>query len=258
MAGLEPTRSEDAPAPPPQRLEGLDTIEEVDADGADDVEPLPLLQGLPGEDMRGRSAADDQGPSDPDSPDPDALSLLGNRPDEPARERANAGDAEPLPLLQDRSDAGAGGATQRTLETARQARAAMIAALADSAPNRSVAPADPSTHFDLGVAHKGMGLLAEALAHLRAALAGGHDPAAVAELVGEVLLDLEDADRAVRVLSSALELGEQEDGAGAVGVLYWLGRAHERLGATGEARKAYRRAAQLDPHFRDVADRLVP
>ena len=40
------------------------------------------------------------------------------------------------------------------------------------------------------------------------------------------------------------------------GVHYWLGRAHEALGAAAPARESYARVVAVDPAFRDVADRL--
>ena len=41
---------------------------------------------------------------------------------------------------------------------------------------------------DLGVAYKEMGLTSESIAHLAAALRGGHDPVATAEVLGEILV----------------------------------------------------------------------
>ena len=120
---------------------------------------------------------------------------------------------------------------------------------------RTVDPADdPSTHYDLGVAFKEMGLFDESVAHLAMAVERGHDPVATLEVLGEMLIA-----RGEYELTSAL-LAPLTSGAGGdpdlVGVHYWLGRSAEERGRADEAQDHYRRALAIEPTFRDAGERL--
>jgi tetratricopeptide (TPR) repeat protein len=119
----------------------------------------------------------------------------------------------------------------------------------------SVDPREAASHYDLGLAFKEMGLLDDAIAHLQRALRGGAHLLATVEVLGECFIGRGDPRLAARLLQRAAQLHnarEQE----LVGVLYWLGRAQEELGAREDARAAYERVAAADAGFRDIADRL--
>ena len=130
-----------------------------------------------------------------------------------------------------------------------------IVARIRSVADRPVEPSDGSTHYDLGIAYKEMGLGDESLAHLAAALEKGHDPVATVEVVGEILLERGAADIARGVLEAATEL-EGVSESSQLGIKYWRGRCAEALGEEASARTLYRQVAEADPDFRDARSRL--
>lgn len=132
--------------------------------------------------------------------------------------------------------------------------APIISALREHA-GVSVDPADPASHYDLGLAYKEMDRLDESVANLAMAMQGGHDPAAVMEVVGEILVTRGEyllADDLLRRLPGVERDAMPEH----VGVHYWLARAAEKSGRRREARRALQHVVSLDSNFRDAADRL--
>jgi tetratricopeptide (TPR) repeat protein len=115
--------------------------------------------------------------------------------------------------------------------------------------------ADSASHYDLGIAFKEMGLWDDAVTQLQRALRAGASPLATMELLGECYHEKGEYDLAARVLHRAEALPGKTDG-DLAGVRYWLGRAHEALGAADAARASYQRVGAVDRGFRDVAERL--
>lgn len=113
---------------------------------------------------------------------------------------------------------------------------------------------DPSTHYDMGLAYKQMGLADEAIAHFAAALERGHDPVAIMEVLGEVLVT-SDQHRLAADLLRAVRGTADLDSIDLIGIHYWLARSEEALGRHDEARLGYRRVTAIDPSFRDAAQR---
>lgn len=114
---------------------------------------------------------------------------------------------------------------------------------------------DVKAHHDLGTAYKEMGLLDEAIEEFQAALraSAGHLP--TYEMLGQAFLERGTPRAAVRVLNRALDVPfEVEDEL--LGIYYTLGRSHEVLGNTDEAREFYERVFSLDINFADVTERL--
>lgn len=113
---------------------------------------------------------------------------------------------------------------------------------------------DSSSHYDLGLAFKEMGLLDEAVAQFQVALRGGANPLATLEVLGDCFVEKGQHTLAVRVLERALRLdaGETEF----LGVHYLLGRSKEVLGNLDGAREHYERVLASDIRFRDAAQRL--
>ncbi|HEX2203815.1 MAG TPA: tetratricopeptide repeat protein [Longimicrobium sp.] len=114
---------------------------------------------------------------------------------------------------------------------------------------------DSTSHYDLGLAFKEMGLLDEAIAEFQVALRGGANPLATLELLGQCFVEKGQYAVAVRVLDRALKLPGSADGE-LVGVLYNLGRAEEALGRTPHAIELYERVLSFDIRFRDTQARI--
>jgi tetratricopeptide (TPR) repeat protein len=114
---------------------------------------------------------------------------------------------------------------------------------------------DSSSHYDLGLAFKEMGLIDEAIAEFQVALRGGANPLATLELLGQCFVEKGQYPVAARVLDRALRItGASEPEL--IGVLYQLGRTQEAMGDPGAARDLYERVLAIDIRFRDTAKRL--
>lgn len=114
---------------------------------------------------------------------------------------------------------------------------------------------DATSHYDLGLAFKEMGLIDEAIAEFQVALRGGANPLATLELLGQCFVEKGHYAVAARVLDRALRLPNASD-ADLVGVLYQLGRAEEALGHGREAVDFYERVLSVDIRFRDAVQRV--
>jgi tetratricopeptide (TPR) repeat protein len=121
--------------------------------------------------------------------------------------------------------------------------------------SEKIHPQDSSSHYDLGVAYKEMGLLDDAIGQLQLALRAGANPVATLEVIGECFLEKDEAALAKRVLERAAGIPGATD-QDLVGVLYWLGRCEEILANPVDARGHYERVIAVDISFRDAAERL--
>ena len=232
-----------------------------DPGGLDAGDDPPLLGLLPNSgaddesaDARPLAGLEPTHATEVDEPPTHALEGLDRGPGDDALGSAHSDSSQPLPLLDGLPDDvvhETGAAPDPGAPVA-----AAVRELERIAGGRAVESAEPANHYDLGIAYNALGLREEAAAQFAAALEGGHYPAAVAESAGEALLAAGDPEGAVRVLASILQLGGGEDEDAFVGVNYWLGRAHEALGALADADVAYRRAAAIDSDFHDLAERL--
>jgi tetratricopeptide (TPR) repeat protein len=119
----------------------------------------------------------------------------------------------------------------------------------------NVSLSDSTAHYDLGLAFKDMGLIDEAIAEFQVALKGGEERLKVYEELGQCFLLKQQYNVAVTILKRASALPVRDD-ADLLGVYYALGRAHEELGQSTEARAAYERVVGFDIKFRDAAKRL--
>jgi tetratricopeptide (TPR) repeat protein len=114
---------------------------------------------------------------------------------------------------------------------------------------------DSTSHYDLGLAFKEMGLIDEAIAEFQVALRGGAHPLATLELLGQCFVEKAQYAVAERVLERALRLPGASD-VDLVGVLYQLARADEALGRPAQAIDYYERVLSVDIRFRDTARRI--
>jgi tetratricopeptide (TPR) repeat protein len=114
---------------------------------------------------------------------------------------------------------------------------------------------DATSHYDLGLAFKEMGLVDEAIAEFQVALRGGANPLATLEILGQCFVEKGQYAVAARVLDRALRLPGATD-ADLVGVLYQLGRSEEALGRPRQAVDYYERVLSVDIRFRDAGRRI--
>jgi tetratricopeptide (TPR) repeat protein len=120
---------------------------------------------------------------------------------------------------------------------------------------RSLGDDDFSTHYDLGVAYKEMGLIDDAVEEFQKALRSRvHRPAAY-EALGQCFIEQERYDVAATVLVRALHEPGLDD-QHRIGLLYLLAYSAEAQDRIDEARGYYQRVHAINPNFRDVAARL--
>lgn len=113
---------------------------------------------------------------------------------------------------------------------------------------------DSTSHYDLGLAFKDMGLIDEAISQFQVALRGGANPLATLEVLGECFVEKGQYTLAGRVLERALQLDAKDTEL--IGVYYLLGRCKEVLGQPDVARDYFERVLALDIRFRDAAGRI--
>jgi tetratricopeptide (TPR) repeat protein len=121
--------------------------------------------------------------------------------------------------------------------------------------SENIATEDSSSHYDLGVAFKEMGLLDEAIAQFQVALRGGAPPLATLEILGECFVDKGQLTLATRVLERAMQLPDASE-ANLLGVHYLLARCDEVQDRPGRAQELLERVLAVDIGFRDGAARL--
>jgi tetratricopeptide (TPR) repeat protein len=119
----------------------------------------------------------------------------------------------------------------------------------------NIEPEDATSHYDLGLAFKEMGLVDEAISEFQVALRGGANPLATLELLGQCFVEKGQYAVAARVLDRALRIPNASD-ADLVGVLYQLGRSEEALGRPRQAVDYYERVLSVDIRFRDAGRRI--
>ncbi len=114
---------------------------------------------------------------------------------------------------------------------------------------------DYEAHYDLGIAFKEMGLLDEAIAEFQKALRAPNGRLRTSEALGITFFEKQQFAIAETILRRAVETLEGGDDE-KIGLLYWLGRACESQGKSGEARQAFERALAVDIRFMDLNDRI--
>ncbi len=115
--------------------------------------------------------------------------------------------------------------------------------------------ADPSTHGDLGIAYKEMGLHAAAIAEFKLLMADESRRVFALTMMGECLEAQGALPDAVVRYKEALNTGGVAD-AESTQLYYLLGSAFERLGDASEALYFFEKVAKRGGQFRDVARRI--
>ncbi len=121
--------------------------------------------------------------------------------------------------------------------------------------SRNLDHQDARSQYDLGTAYREMGLLDEAIAMFQSSLRAQPDHLGAIEMMGQCFLEKDEPRMAIRVMQRALNFGHPiEDDL--LGIYYYLGEAHERVGNPDESREFYEKVFALDINFKDVTDRL--
>lgn len=115
---------------------------------------------------------------------------------------------------------------------------------------------DAATHYDLGVAYKEMGLVADAIGEFRMAARDPSRACVCLSMVGVIELEQGNTKAATAAFLEALAAGqrtvEQE-----LALYYELGNIYEAEGQPKDALYYFRKIAAKDPTFRDVGERIV-
>ena len=115
---------------------------------------------------------------------------------------------------------------------------------------------DSATHYDLGVAYKEMGLIADAIHEFELAARDPQRECNCFAMIGIVYLEHDQLDRAVEAYVRALSAGnktvEQE-----MSLYYDLGTVYEMKGKAQDALYYFQKIARRDPGYRDIAERIT-
>ena len=109
----------------------------------------------------------------------------------------------------------------------------------------SIGEGDYTSHYDLGVAYKGMGLYQEAVEELEIAAKDEQLKLKALEMIGASYLEYEKVDDAIRVLTESLGI-EGHDANEYFGIHFLLGNCHEKKNDLKSALKSYVNAYNID------------
>jgi tetratricopeptide (TPR) repeat protein len=132
-------------------------------------------------------------------------------------------------------------------------------AAAPSGPVAKLSPsenADPSTHGDLGIAYKQMGLHDAAIEEFKKLAADKSRSVFAYTMIGECVEAKGELGEAVKRYKEALNL-PQATAQESVELYYLLGAVFEQLGDVREALYFFENVGKRDPGFRDVKKRIV-
>ncbi|HEU4534166.1 MAG TPA: tetratricopeptide repeat protein, partial [Polyangiaceae bacterium] len=118
-----------------------------------------------------------------------------------------------------------------------------------------VSESDSSTHYDLGVAYREMGLLADAIQEFFIA---ARDPARACVchwIVGQIELERGQPEEAIAALTRALE-SPQRTRDQELALCYELGSLYESRQSPHKALSYFEWVERRDPTYRDVSDRI--
>ncbi|MEE9245412.1 MAG: hypothetical protein V3U63_04355 [Gemmatimonadota bacterium] len=115
---------------------------------------------------------------------------------------------------------------------------------------------DASSHYDLGVAFKEMGLLDEAIAEFQIAARGLDYRLRAIEMLGTCFVEKQEYAIALKVLGRALQMGQYRDEE-LIAIFYTMGSAYEALGYSDRALEWFERVMGCDVKFADAAQRVA-
>jgi tetratricopeptide (TPR) repeat protein len=121
--------------------------------------------------------------------------------------------------------------------------------------SKVVSETDASTHYDLGIAYKEMGLGEDAIREFATALKAGHNPLDCHIMIGLCYSERGQYEKAIEEYEKGLvepKIGEKEKAA----LFYELGQAWSGLGDLSKSLKMFEKSHALDPAARDT-DRKI-
>jgi tetratricopeptide (TPR) repeat protein len=115
---------------------------------------------------------------------------------------------------------------------------------------------DSSTHYDLGVAYKEMGLLRDAITEFELAARDLSRECMCFAMIGMIRLERNELDQAaaayIRALEAPQKTVDQE-----MALYYDLGNVYEMKGSVKDALYYFQKVARRDPGYRGVSDRIA-
>jgi tetratricopeptide (TPR) repeat protein len=121
---------------------------------------------------------------------------------------------------------------------------------------QQVPEGDAATHYDLGVAYQGMGLLGDAVREFEVAARDPDRECNCYAMIGLIGLEQGELDQAEAAYLRGLE-AEKKSVEQAMSLYYDLGNVKEMKGQRDEALYYFKMIARRDPGFRDVKDRIA-
>jgi pilus assembly protein FimV len=118
-----------------------------------------------------------------------------------------------------------------------------------------IAPDDSETHFDLGIAYKEMGLMADAINEFELAAKGKRRACTALTMIGMCHLERGDTEAAIGQFQRALR-NEHRSPPEELALQYELASAYEKLGRLEDALAAFESVAERDRSYRGVGTRL--
>ncbi len=119
----------------------------------------------------------------------------------------------------------------------------------------SIGEGDYHSHYDLGVAYKGMGLYNEAIEEFHIAAKDRSLALKAFEMIGACLVEKEKLDDAITVMEAGLRIPNHQP-VEYFGLHYLLAQAHENKGDLNRALQYYAKAYSLDPSIKEVRVRI--
>lgn len=120
----------------------------------------------------------------------------------------------------------------------------------------SIGEGDYTSHYDLGVAYKGMGLYQEAIEEFEIASRDDSLKLKALEMTGACYLEYDKVDDAIRVLNDGLKI-EGHDDKEYFGIHFLLGTCHERNNDLRGALKFYVSAYNIDKNVAALTDKIM-
>ncbi|UCD06652.1 MAG: hypothetical protein JSV98_05330 [candidate division WOR-3 bacterium] len=120
----------------------------------------------------------------------------------------------------------------------------------------SIGEGDYTSHYDLGVAYKGMGLYQEAVEELEIAAKDEKLKLKALEMIGASYLDYDKVDDAIRILSESLQI-EGHDAKEYFGIHFLLGNCYEKKNDLRSALKSYVNAYNIDKKVPALNEKIL-
>ncbi|RKZ22063.1 hypothetical protein DRQ23_05865 [bacterium] len=120
----------------------------------------------------------------------------------------------------------------------------------------NISTEDFSSHYDLGLSYKEMGLIDEAINEFKIAMRGERERLKSLEMLGQGYEDKGELKTAELIYKRAIEKETQKDPVKMLAFHYHLGDIYARQGKLKEAIKEFKEIVEIDPEFGDVKEKI--